>query len=75
MGHRPTAEETALPGVGTKYTVGTEAGRLVSIVVKRDGGRVLAIHHLDDPDACGMTIKLTDAEAELLADVLLRAET
>lgn len=62
--------ETALPGIGTQYTLSTTAGRAISVVAGRDGVRRIAFYNVDDPDACGPGVRLTRAEAVALAELL-----
>lgn len=70
MSNNVPIESTPLPGIGTQYTLKTQGGRALSIVAARDGRRSLAIFELDDPDACGPGVRLTQAEANALAELL-----
>lgn len=63
-------ERTTLPGIGVRYDLLTETGRLVGVVNHRNGRRELVIFDRDDPDSCAASIVLTDEEAAGLADVL-----
>ncbi|MEV6809961.1 TrkA C-terminal domain-containing protein [Streptomyces sp. NPDC051132] len=61
---------TPLPGIGVRYDLTTrEQGRL-SVVAHRDGSRTLSAYRQDDPDACGLSVRLTGQEAEALVDAL-----
>jgi len=63
-------EQTALPGIGVRHDLVTEAGRRVGVVTHRNGRRDLVLYDREDPDACVASIPLTDDEAEALADFL-----
>ncbi len=63
-------EETRLPGIGTKHELTTGEGRHVGVVRKRAGGRELAVYDEADPDACLVTLALSDEEADVLAELL-----
>lgn len=69
MSNNTPIEATPLPGIGTPYTRETQGGRALSIVAARDGHRSLAIFDIDDPDACGPGVRLTQAEANALAEL------
>jgi TrkA domain protein len=62
--------ETALPGVGLRHDFTTRAGRQLGVVTHRTGRRDLLIYDRDDPDATQEVIRLTDEEADTLADLL-----
>ena len=62
-------QETVLPGVGLhEFTTG--AGRHLGVVSYRSGRRDLLLYDPDDPDACQQVIRLTQEEADALADLL-----
>ena len=63
-------ERAELPGIGVRHDINTEAGRRLSIINFRDGGRELAISDEDDPDRAEETVALTDDEARALSEVL-----
>jgi TrkA domain protein len=63
-------ERAELPGIGIRHDLETEAGRRLSIVTLREGGRELAISDEDDPDRAASAIALTDEEATALSEVL-----
>lgn len=69
-GVRVRVEQTALPGIGVRHDMITAAGRRVGVVSHRNGRRDLVLYDRDDPDACVASIRLTDDEAEALADFL-----
>jgi TrkA domain protein len=68
---KPTrVEETPLPGIGLRHDFMTAAGRRVGVVSHRDGRRELVIYDARDPDACVAQVRLTDEEADALAEIL-----
>ncbi|WP_214318290.1 cation:proton antiporter regulatory subunit [Nonomuraea sediminis] len=63
---------TPLPGVGVRYDLTTREQRHVSVIAHRDGaGRTLNTYAGDDPDACALSLRLTEAEAASLAEALM----
>jgi TrkA domain protein len=62
--------ETPLPGIGVRQEFRTRAGRRVGVVSYRDGRRELLVYDRDDPDACSEVVRLSDEEADALAEVL-----
>jgi TrkA domain protein len=63
-------EQVDLPGVGVRHDLTTESGRRIGVVAHRSGQHDLAIYDRDDPDACEVSVPLTEDEAGALADVL-----
>jgi TrkA domain protein len=63
-------QETALPGVGRRHDFITRSGRQLGVVSYRTGRRDLLLYDRDDPDACQEVIRLTQEEADALADLL-----
>ena len=63
-------QETALPGVGLRHDFTTRAGRQLGVVSYRTGRRDLLLYDRDDPDTCQEVIRLTQEEADTLADLL-----
>ena len=63
-------ERAELPGIGVRHDINTAAGRRLSVINFRDGGRELAIADEDDPDRADETVALTDEEATALSEVL-----
>ncbi|MEU6671354.1 TrkA C-terminal domain-containing protein [Streptomyces sp. NPDC046727] len=61
---------TPLPGIGVRYDLTTREHRHLSVVAHRDGSRTLSAYRHDDPDACGLSVRLTGQEAEALVDAL-----
>ncbi len=68
--------ETRLPGVGTKFSMDTDRGGRLSVIVHTDGLREL--YHFDDPDGDPHRIALNDDEARqvgaLLGGVIYRPQ-
>src|SRR5690606_13827001 len=67
---RLRVEQTALPGVGVRHDLITEAGRRIGVITHRTGQRDLVLYAEDDPDASIADIPLTTDEAIALADLL-----
>ena len=67
---RVRVEQTALPGVGVRHDLITEAGRRIGVITHRTGQRDLVLYAEDDPDASIADIPLTTDEAIALADLL-----
>lgn len=63
-------ERAELPGIGVRHDLETNAGRRLSVVTFRDGGRELAIADQKDPDRVAQRVGLTDEEATALSEVL-----
>lgn len=63
-------EKTDLPGIGVRHDLVTARGRRIGVVTYRDGRRELAIFDLEDPDACQVSMPISDAEAATLAELL-----
>jgi TrkA domain protein len=67
----PRLRATPLPGIGVRYELHTGARDALSVVTHRDGGRTLNVHHDEDPDSCGVSLRLAANEATALASVLV----
>lgn len=63
-------EETQLPGVGVRHDFQTRYGKRVGVITHRDGRREIYSARADDPDACALSVTLTEEEAEAVADLL-----
>ena len=63
-------ERLDLPGIGERHDLVTESGRRVSVVNYRDGAHVLAFQDADDPDTTSDSVRLSEDEAAVLAEVL-----
>ena len=62
-------EKVDLPGLGTRNDLVTEAGSRLGVVTFRDGSRELAIYDRNDPDACQISLPISEDEAEALAEL------
>ncbi|HSK25900.1 MAG TPA: cation:proton antiporter regulatory subunit [Jiangellales bacterium] len=62
--------ETLLPGVGIRYEFATRSGDRVGVVARRDGAVELLVYELADPDAGRTLLRLTEDEAETVAELL-----
>jgi hypothetical protein len=63
-------QETTLPGVGLRHDFTTRDGRRLGVVSYRTGRRDLLLYDPDDADTCREVIRLTQEEADALADLL-----
>jgi TrkA domain protein len=63
-------EVTPLPGIGTRQDFVIAAGRRIGVVTHRDGHYDLIISGRDDPDACAVSVPLTNEESNTLASLL-----
>lgn len=70
MEHTAHSRKTALPGVGARYDLTTNAGHHLSVVAHQDGRRILAFHDPEDDDACKDAAPLAPNEAAALAKLL-----
>ena len=62
--------ETLLPGVGIRYELQTRSGRVVGIVVRREGAAELAVYDRRDPDRATDVLSLDADEVSVVADLL-----
>ena len=62
--------ETKLPGVGVRHEFTTADGRLVAVLVLRDGRRQLLTYDRDDPDACTSMLDLTPDDTRTIGELL-----
>ena len=60
----------SFPGVGVKLEFTTEEGRIVGVLVHRDGRREILIYDDDDPDACSSSLELTAADTRTMSELL-----
>lgn len=61
--------ETELPGIGHKFSVRTEAGRRVTVVIHNAGPRELCVFE-DEAEEPTCTARLTDEEGRTLGAIL-----
>jgi TrkA domain protein len=66
----PEIHETALPGVGVRYEMGTRTGANLGVVAHRHGRRDLVVYDRADPDAVADCVSLSAAESAALAALL-----
>ena len=64
------ATETDLPGVGVRFDLETNAGRLVGVVVHQTGRRDLVIYDERDIDRACESVELTEEEGHTLGELL-----
>ncbi|MBD0292487.1 MAG: cation:proton antiporter regulatory subunit [Jiangellaceae bacterium] len=62
--------ETLLPGVGIRYEFTTSNDERVGVVALRDGAVEIVLYEHDDPDAGRPVLRLTEEEAETMAEIL-----
>ena len=62
--------ETRLPGVGVRHDFTTARGDRVGVLNKLSGERELLVYDRADADACERAIRLDEAEAEVLAELM-----
>lgn len=63
--------ETKLPGVGLRYEFENRYGERIAVIARRGGEfEVFVCAQPDDPDSARRVFRLTDREAEALAQIL-----
>ena len=63
-------EQTRLPGVGVRHDFSTRSGQRIGVIAHRVGHRELILYAEDDPDRVAETVRLTDDDAQTLAELL-----
>lgn len=63
-------KETLLPGVGLRYELDNSDGDRIGVIAYRRGDFEVLLYTADDPDAARRVFRLTDREAEALAQIL-----
>lgn len=63
-------KEVLLPGVGLRYEFTSYRGDRIGIVARRGGGFDVVLYGRDDPDEARPVLRLTDEEAEAVAQIL-----
>lgn len=63
-------DETKLPGIGVRHDFRVRSGRRLGVVDHRDGQRELVVSDAEDPDSCAVSLSLTGAESDALAQLL-----
>jgi len=66
----PQIHETSLPGVGVRHEFETSSGERVGTITHRGGRRDLLLFDREDPDACARVVRLTEDDADALAEML-----
>ncbi|HEY0888546.1 MAG TPA: TrkA C-terminal domain-containing protein [Nocardioides sp.] len=63
-------EETKLPGIGLRHDFLTGAGRRIGVVSTKTGARHLVVYDAQDQDAVEVSVELSSAESQVLAELL-----
>jgi TrkA domain protein len=63
-------KEVMLPGVGLRYEFDNSDGDRIGIVAKRTGDFEVVLYAADDPDVAVPLFRLTDDEADTVAQIL-----
>lgn len=63
-------KEVLLPGVGLRYEFDNRDGLRIGVVAMRSGDFEVVVYPKDDPDQGQQVFRLTDEEAETLAQIL-----
>lgn len=63
-------KEVLLPGVGLRYEFDNADGNRVGVIARRSGDFEVVVYAASDPDQARPVFRLTDAEAEALAQIL-----
>jgi TrkA domain protein len=63
-------ERVNLPGIGMRHSFSTGRDRRLGVVSHHTGRRDLVIYDKDDPDSVVVSVALTGAEANALAELL-----
>lgn len=63
-------KETQLPGVGVRHEFDTDNGERVGVITHHSGQRDMLVYDKSDPDICRLSLRLTEAEASQLGQLL-----
>ncbi|MCV7250985.1 cation:proton antiporter regulatory subunit [Mycolicibacterium fluoranthenivorans] len=63
-------KEVLLPGVGLRFEFDTRDGDRIGVVARRTGDFELVVYPKEDPDQAREAFRLSDEEAEALAQIL-----
>ncbi len=63
-------KEVLLPGVGLRYEFENRDGDRIGVVARRSGEFEVVVYPVDDPDQAHPVFRLTEEEAEALAQIL-----
>ena len=61
-------KEVLLPGVGLRYEFDIEDGERIGVIARRSGDFELVVDTGDDPDQAQPVLRLTDEEADAVAN-------
>ncbi len=62
--------KTPLPGVGVRHDFTSRSGERLGVISHRSGVKDLLVYDHDDPDSCGLVLRLEDDDVRTLADIL-----
>ena len=63
-------KEVLLPGVGLRYEFDIRDGDRIGVIARRTGDFEIVVYARDDPDQARPVFRLTDEEADTLAQIL-----
>jgi TrkA domain protein len=63
-------KEVLLPGVGLRYEFTSHSGDRIGIIARRGGDFDVVLYAADDPDQARPVLRLTDEEADTVAQIL-----
>ncbi len=63
-------KEVLLPGVGLRYEFTSHKGDRIGIIARRGGDFDVVLYGVDDPDQARPVFRLTDEEADTVAQIL-----
>jgi TrkA domain protein len=63
-------KEVLLPGVGLRYEFTSHKGERIGIIARRGGDFDVVLYGADDPDQARPVFRLTDEEADTVAQIL-----
>lgn len=63
-------KEVLLPGVGLRYEFISHKGERIGIIARRTGDFDIVVYTAEDPDECRPVFRLTDEEADTVAQIL-----
>ena len=62
--------EVLLPGVGVRYEFDNRDGDRIGVIARRDGEFEVVVYDSGDPDQCRSAFRLSEEEAEAVAQIL-----
>jgi len=63
-------KEVLLPGVGLRYEFDNRDGDRIGVIARRNGDFEVVLYAADDPDQARSVFRLTDEEADAMAQIL-----